>query len=139
MPAPVHIGPFNHATINCRDVRRGVAFYRDMLGLEEVQRPGFDFVGAWLYREGLGMMLHLIEDPNYTAECDGPIQTRRRHLAFRVEDFDAAVALLEQHGIEVVHRLLPDYGYRQAFLRDPDGNVIELGEWPNAQQLAKPI
>ena len=34
-----------------------------------------------------------------------------------------------------VERVLPDYGYRQAFFRDPDGNVLELGEWPPANEM----
>jgi catechol 2,3-dioxygenase-like lactoylglutathione lyase family enzyme len=62
MPAaPLDVGRFNHATLNCRDVPRSVAFYRDVLGFQRLKRPGFSFAGAWLYRDGLGMMLHLNE------------------------------------------------------------------------------
>ena len=53
----------------------------------------------------------------------------------RVDDYDAAVAQLRAHGVEVLERVLPDYGYRQAFFRDPDGNVLEIGEWPPANDM----
>ena len=42
---------------------------------------------------------------------------------------------LRDHGIEYVERVLPDYGYRQVFFRDPDGNVLELGEWPPVNEM----
>ena len=39
------------------------------------------------------------------------------------------------HGLDYVERVLPDYGYRQIFFRDPDGNVLELGEWPPSNEM----
>ena len=42
---------------------------------------------------------------------------------------------LTAHGVEIVERVLPDYGYRQVFFRDPDGNVLELGEWPAVNEM----
>jgi catechol 2,3-dioxygenase-like lactoylglutathione lyase family enzyme len=61
--------------------------------------------------------------------------TRTNHLAFRVDDYEAACRLLEMHGIETVRRVLPDHGYRQVFFYDPDENLIELGEWPVAEKM----
>lgn len=134
MPTPLAIGRFNHATLNCRDVGRSVAFYRDLLGLRQMKRPAFSFAGAWLYRDGLGMMIHLNEIQDLPSLPDD-IQTRHRHLAFRAEDFDATLADLRERGIPFVERTLPDLGYRQAFFHDPDGNIIELGEWPDVEDL----
>lgn len=134
MLSPLAIGRFNHVTLNCRDVERSIAFYRDLLGMRLMKRPGFSFAGAWLYRDGLGMMIHLNEIDGLP---DPPeqIQTRHRHIAFRAEEFDAAVADLAERGIPFESRQLPDLGYRQAFLHDPDGNIIELGEWPDVEEL----
>lgn len=144
MPDPLPTARFNHANLSCSNVERSVAFYSAVLGLYEVPRPGFPFRGAWLYREGLGMMLHLNETPDFhepggQAEGDA-VNPRRRHLAFRVTDVDRAVELLNEHGVEYVRRTLPDHGYRQVFFRDPDGNVLEVGEWPDVEEmgLAKP-
>ncbi len=136
MPEPIATGRFNHATINCRDVETSVKFYQQVLGFRRVRRPSFSFAGAWLYRDGLGMMLHLNEDATLPAP-DGELRTRQRHLAFRAEDLDGAVAQLEAHGLAIVHRQLPDLGHRQVFFQDPDGNLIELGEWPDVEELVQ--
>lgn len=134
MPSPIPTGRFNHATLNCRQVARSVDFYIGVLGFRQAPRPSFSFPGAWLYRDGLGMMLHLNEDPHFNPPRD-TINSRKSHLAFRVEDIDATVDLLGEHGVECVVKTLPDHGYRQIFFLDPDGNVLELGEWPDVESL----
>ena len=49
----------NHVSIVVKDVEASIAFYRDVLGFIEIQRPSsFDFDGSWLYRYGIAM--HLI-------------------------------------------------------------------------------
>lgn len=43
----------DHVTLRCRPEDLPPAFfYRNVLGLEEGRRPGFDFPGAWLYAGG---------------------------------------------------------------------------------------
>ena len=136
MPSPLRLGRFNHAALNVTDVDRSVAFYRDLLGLRTVARPQFSFAGAWLYSDGLGMMLHLIHD----AAFDPPrerIETRKSHLAFRVDDVDTVADRLDELGLAYARRTLPDFGYRQLFFQDPDGNVLEVGEWPDVETLAE--
>lgn len=138
MPPSIRVGPLNHAALNVVDLSASVAFYTQVLGFHEVPRPHFSFAGSWLYRDGLGMMLHLIDDERF----DPPIErdnTRRHHLAFCVADVDQARQLLAEHGIEYVERRLPDYGYRQLFFHDPAGNLLELGEWPRAKDMAPPV
>jgi glyoxylase I family protein len=136
MPAAVEVGPFNHAALNTFNVAASVRFYTEVLGFREVPRPSFSFAGSWLYREGLGMMLHLIDDQRFLAP-QPTIETRRHHLAFRVDNFDQAKQRITAHGVEFVERKLPDYGYRQLFFHDPDGNVLELGEWPRAEDMVQ--
>jgi catechol 2,3-dioxygenase-like lactoylglutathione lyase family enzyme len=53
----------------------------------------------------------------------------------QVSDYDRAVELLSAHGVEYVERVLPDYNYRQVFFHDPDGNTLELGEWPSQDEM----
>lgn len=136
MPPAIDVGPFNHAALNTRDVAASVRFYVEVLGFHEVPRPGFSFAGSWLYREGLGMMLHLIHDERFLSPQPS-VETRRHHLAFRVEDFDEAKRRIAAHGVAFVERTLPDHGYRQMFFHDPDGNVIELGEWPRVETMVE--
>ncbi len=133
-PAPVPVARFNHAALNASDVAASIAFYTQVLGFYEVPRPGFNFAGSWLYSAGLGMMLHLIHDDRFTPTVSRD-NTRRHHLAFRVDDIDRTLELLAAQDIPVIKRRLPDYGYRQLFIHDPDGNLIELGEWPDVEKM----
>jgi catechol 2,3-dioxygenase-like lactoylglutathione lyase family enzyme len=82
------------------------------------------------------MMLHLIHDERFLGPQPS-VETRRHHLAFRVNDFDEAKRRIAEHEITFVERTLPDHGYRQMFFHDPDGNVIELGEWPRVETMVE--
>lgn len=50
------------------------------------------------------------------------------HLAFEVDDLDAALAELSQKGAEIVVRPGEIGGWREAFVTDPNGIWIELLE-----------
>lgn len=134
MPDSLPVVRFNHAALNVTNVEASIAFYTEVLGFYEVARPGFSFAGSWLYSSGLGMMLHLIHDERFETIATRD-NTRRSHLAFRSADIDRSLALLQKHQIPVIQRRLPEYGYRQLFIHDPDGNLIELGEWPDVEQM----
>jgi catechol 2,3-dioxygenase-like lactoylglutathione lyase family enzyme len=57
-------------------------------------------------------------------------------LIIGVEDVDAVVVKLVERGVNIINGPLnhPDWGMRSAYLRDPDGNLIELtGELPQDQ------
>lgn len=49
-------------------------------------------------------------------------------LIFGVDDVDAEVLRIRQQGGEILMgpTNFPDWGFRGAYLRDPDGNLIEL-------------
>ena len=79
-------------------------------------------------------MLHLIYDAQHTIP-GGEINTRGNHFAMQCEDIELAIRQLKEHKIEFVKRVLPDRGYRQLFFRDPDGHVVELGEWPDVHEM----
>lgn len=51
-----------------------------------------------------------------------------KHFAIRVDDIDAAVTDLQDHGVEVYRvPLICGAGY-QAVLQDPFGNLVELNQ-----------
>lgn len=61
--------------------------------------------------------------PNYPEACG------LRHLAFQVEDMDAAVRELNQKGIETEPVRIDEYtGKKMTFFKDPDGLPLELHE-----------
>jgi len=110
----------HHVAIQVDDVEAARAFYGEVLGLVEIDRPDFPVGGAWFQ---LG-----VDELHIGAE-DGHIAPDRQHFALQVGDLDAAVAAIEIHGVSVRKTGLtfPGAGY-QAFLRDPSGNLIELNQ-----------
>ncbi len=130
MPDPsIPLGSLNHVALLTTDARRGEDFYCSVLGFRTVPRPSFSFDGSWLAHDAVGVMLHLIHRADPVATL-GKIDTLNGHFAISCTNIEAAAKSLAQHGVVFVERKLPDYGYRQLFFRDPDGNLIELGEWP---------
>jgi len=146
MPAqPLEPGHFNHIALPTCDAERGARFYCEVLGFRLVLRPSFSFDGRWLYRAEAGVMIHLIHDANHQPSTE-PINTRWYHFAMQSSDVTRDLQMLADHGVETVERTLPDYknrqtgehrqtGYRQVFFRDPDGNVLEIGEWPLVAEM----
>jgi glyoxylase I family protein len=106
----------HHVSVNVDDVDAALAFYTDRLGLvQRTDRPDFDFPGAWL--DAGDQQVHLIGG-------DPPTQVGQ-HFAIRVDDLDAAIAELREDGIKVSDAVAVGSS-RQAFLKDPAGNRIEL-------------
>lgn len=109
----------HHVSLNVRDAEEARKFFLEVLGLEELPRPDFPFPGAWL-RAG-GQEVHLIQ-------VEGFAPPEGQHFAFRVEDVDTTAAELRARGVKVVGPFdVPGAG-RQAFLRDPTGNILELNQ-----------
>ena len=111
----------NHVAIHVRDVEASVKFYRDILRLEPIPRPAFDFPGAW-FRLGACQELHLIGDraqPVYSHHRGNHFALQTENLAEWEKHFKAAAF---QHN---PRKQRPD-GAWQIFLADPDGHVIEL-------------
>lgn len=55
-----------------------------------------------------------------------------KHVAFAVPDIVAAIKTLRDAGVEIIVDTVRDAppGYHYAFMRDPDGNQVELVEVP---------
>ncbi len=110
-----------------RDLDRAKHFYGDVLGLVEIERPDFGFPGVW-YSGGAasGCEVHLIVPDDGFGDTGAPpsgLNPMAVHTAFAIDDYDEAVAHFASHGIEVFG-LGRDSG--QMWVKDPDGNVIEL-------------
>ena len=114
------LGGVHHVSLDVGDVDSAARFYEDVLGLTPIERPDFGFPGAWF--EANGTQIHLIEVPAHDAPTS-------QHFAFRVDDIDAVAAALVDKGVDVSG---PSAGFpgagRQAFLKDPSGNLIELNQ-----------
>ncbi|MCC7274956.1 MAG: VOC family protein [Alphaproteobacteria bacterium] len=120
-------GALAHVSVTVTDVERARAFYGGVLGLPEVDRPDFGFPGIW-YDLGRGLQLHIIVNEGLSrpaAERDG-FDVRYPHFAIGVESADAAAAALRTRGVRMDELLNSVTGLRQLFVKDPDGNMVEL-------------
>jgi glyoxylase I family protein len=115
---------FHHTAVRVTDVERARDFYVNVLGLKELPRPEVPNPGAWL---AVGdTQVHLIHGQ---PRLDGgePGMATPPHIAIVIDNFQGASAELEKRGIE--HRVINgSVAGSVVFLRDPDGNAIELRE-----------
>lgn len=118
----MQIQAIHHISLIVADTERALGFYRDLLGLELIDRPPLNFPGAWL---AIGdRQLHLLELPNPDAGAERPEHVGRdRHLALTVEGLDELEQRLQQAGIAMTRS---KSGRNALFCRDPDGNGVEL-------------
>ncbi|MGE0719933.1 MAG: VOC family protein [Alphaproteobacteria bacterium] len=120
-------GALAHVSVTVTDVERARAFYGAVLGLPEIARPDFGFPGIW-YDLGRGMQLHIIENTGLTrpAEERASFDVRYPHFAIGVASADAAAAALTARGVRMDELINSVTGLRQLFVKDPDGNMVEL-------------
>lgn len=119
----VALAGMNHLSFPVRDLERSVRFYRDVLGLAPIPRPDLPIPGAWL--GGNGIQVHLIVPPEGVPLGAPPpsLNPLGGHVAFSIDDYDAAAAALRAAGIET---LAAGSEVGQLWIRDPDGHLIEL-------------
>ena len=126
----MNLGKLHHIAIIASDYEKAKEFYIDKLGFQlirEVYRPEFDDYLRMLQQGDI--TLELFIKPNYPERVTNPEAKGLRHLAFRVENIEPAVAWLNSMGIET-EPIREDKinGGRLAFFRDPDGLPLELHE-----------
>lgn len=116
----------HHVSLSVSDLEKAKAFFGKILCLKEIERPNFDFPGAW-YEIGGNQQLHLIVDPNsQTIRQDKRLSSREGHLALRVVNYYDTLNWLKQHDVEILEKPNGTSGFAQIFCADPDGNLIEL-------------
>jgi catechol 2,3-dioxygenase-like lactoylglutathione lyase family enzyme len=122
MTAPssdIRVQHVNHIVTMVREARRSIDFYCGLLGFQQIPSMVDNPNITWLQLPS-GVMLHLIESQEAPARPDNV------HHAFEVEDFDAATRGLQARGIAIERSGVRHDGQRFLFIRDPDGNRVEL-------------
>ncbi|MFI9652788.1 VOC family protein [Guyparkeria halopsychrophila] len=113
----------DHVSLLVSDARLARDFYVEVLGLVELARPDLGFPGAWLSL-GAGQALHLLELTNPDPRDGRPEHGGRdRHVALRVNKTAPFADRLGQRDIPFTRSRS---GRDALFLRDPDGNAVEL-------------
>lgn len=118
------ISHLDHYSIGVTNIQKSIFFYNEILGLKIVDRPSFDFDGAWLDC-GNNIRLHLIVVDNDIINI--PTGTRLLHFAFVVDDIYEFKNYLESQDITIIKDIKPrPDGILQLYVKDPDGYYIEL-------------
>ncbi len=133
IPAATDVG---HVHLKVSNLDRALAFWRDTLGFDLVQRLGDQaaFLSAGGYHHHIG--LNTWESRG--GHAPGPGTTGLYHVAIRYptrRDLGAAVKRVIEAGVDL--QGAADHGVSEAvYLADPDGNGVELyrdrprEEWP---------
>lgn len=118
---------FDHIALSVKDVDQSVAFYKSVLGLDEITNKT-EVEGIRWMSLGEGKEMHLI------STLKGKVKVNKAvHLALTTPDFDLLIAQLQAMGIEYSDwpgkantiSVRAD-GIRQVFFQDPDGYWIEV-------------
>ncbi|GAM71143.1 hypothetical protein JCM19236_5791 [Vibrio sp. JCM 19236] len=121
----------HHVAIICSDYKTSKRFYIEVLGLEllaENYRAERDSYKLDLALPD-GTQIELFSFPNPPARSSRPEAQGLRHLAFQVEDLDAAIDRLTGFHIEVEPVRVDEFtGKRFTFFQDPDQLPLELYE-----------
>ena len=124
------LGKQHHIAIICSDWEQTRAFYIEKLGFElirEVYRPAQND-HLRMIRQG-DTTIEVFIKPDSPERVTGPEAKGLRHLAFRVDNAQAAAAWLSSRGIETEPiREDPVNGGRFTFFKDPDGLPLEIHE-----------
>lgn len=121
----------HHAAIICADYDRSKAFYTQVLGLRIVAENYRAARESWKLDLALpgGGQIELFSFPAPPKRPSTPEAQGLRHLAFTVDDIDAACAHLTAQGVVVEPIRVDEYtGRRFTFFPDPDGLPLELYE-----------
>lgn len=116
-----------HVSIRCRDLESSIDFFRRMFDAKVILRrtPG---AGRRIVFLRIGdSMLELMEMGSPSEPADPLNHLGVHHIGIKAEDFEAAYRDLKAKGATFVGEPLePTPGIRLAFLREPNGAVIEL-------------
>ena len=128
----------NHVGQCVSDLDRARAFYEEVFGFAEVRRlevpdgaaallrlePPLGMTALYLERDGFVLeLMHFSARPGAPAPRRPVDQPGLTHLSLGVDDLGAALAAVRDHGGEVLDDT--NVGVA-AFVRDPDGQLIEL-------------
>ena len=118
----------HHIAIIASDYDRSRRFYVETLGLPVIREVYREERNSWKCDLDAGnAQLELFSFPDPPPRPTRPEACGLRHLAFEVDDIEAEITRLEQHGVilEPV-RIDPYTDRRFTFFADPDGLPLEL-------------
>ena len=127
---------FNHAMIYVKDVQRSLQFYRELLGfklIEDFRHQGISLYARLHAPGGDGTIALHLAGPGVSVASEGV------RLYFEVSDVDDFCHRLQKRGfyLNQLPRMMP-WGWRHAYLNDPDGHEISL-YWAGENRMKKTV
>ena len=129
MTTPIKIAELDHVVFRCRDQARMLDFYSRILGLVEERR--IEQIGLIQLRAGRSM-IDLVPAKGTPDEKSRNVD----HVCLGLEaaDLPAVARFLKDNAVEVMGEPATRYGARgmglSIYVRDPEGNIIELKQMP---------
>lgn len=144
------ISATNHTSFTVSDLDRSLAFFCDVLGFELLNRsrrdpefiarvvaiPGADIEVAYVQAPGHRIELIEYSGPEGRRHLDSrPCDTGFAHVAFDVDDIDAAILASKAVGVYALGPVQdldrgPNSGGRVVYTRDADGITVEFIQPP---------
>lgn len=125
------INQIHHVAIICSDYKVSKQFYTDVLGFEIEAEVFREARNSWkLDLEVAGQyQIELFSFPDPATRPSRPEAAGLRHLAFAVNDLDAAILFLSGKNVQTEPIRVDEFtGKRFTFFADPDGLPLELYE-----------
>jgi len=140
----------NHTSFTVSNLDRTLGFFCDVLGFELLNRSSRDpeFIARVVAVPGADIEVAYVQAPGHRIELieyRGPAQRRRldsrpcdtgfAHVAFDVDDIDAAITASEAAGVHALGPVQdldrgPNKGGRVVYTRDADGITVEFIQPP---------
>ena len=127
---------FNHAMVYAKDVQRALDFYRDLLGfklVDEFRHEGKPIYARLRAPGGDGTIALHQAGPGTSLASEGV------RLYFEIRELDEFCRKLQSKGFYITQlpRMMP-WGWRHAYLNDPDGHEISL-YWAGENRMKKTV
>jgi catechol 2,3-dioxygenase-like lactoylglutathione lyase family enzyme len=147
-----------HTSINSPDWKRLVQFYIDVFGCRLVPPPrhlrgawfealtgipGAEVRGAHIALPGCGEGGPTLEIFTYSTPASdraNPLNGQGfAHIAFEVDDVEAAYRTLQAHGGSATGQIVTHYydsldkTLTLVYAKDPDGNIVEIQHWADGR------
>jgi glyoxylase I family protein len=137
---------FHHVALNCNEPISTERFYSKYFGFRRARVIPIGDGKQIVFLKADGVYLELFQAegaaPTPRTEKDGQTYPDVRHLAFKVENVDAK---LEEMGAAADVTLGPFSfddvipGWRTVWVRDPDGNIVEISQGYIDEQNPPPL
>ncbi len=131
MEIPLKVAEIDHVVLRCRDQDRTLDFYTRVLGLAEERRIAQ--IGLIQLRAGRSM-IDLV--PATGPRVETALNVDHVCLGIEARDLNEVVRYLRAQSVEVIGEPAMRYGAHgqglSIYIRDPEGNVVELKQMPTA-------